>query len=154
MLETRWGWHCWVVCPGLAIKKFPSSLAVPLTIKPLVLFVERFPVFVECTPSMFNMEPENNDFQKGLSFSRGWFSGESLLNFRGVSQISGPPTLGLQAAEALTRSAQEAAEGDDLSDKMKALKTWASEKVTGKMKLWWKLWFWFVAVCSSPLWSN
>ena len=35
------------------------------------------------TPPKFNMEPENDGFQKGISFSRYFFSG-SMLNFRGV----------------------------------------------------------------------
>ena len=47
------------------------------------------------TPPKFNMEPENDGFQKGITFSRDFFSG-SMLNFRGVyvSQIvwGGVPT--------------------------------------------------------------
>ena len=35
------------------------------------------------TPPKFNVEPENDGFQKGISFSRDFFSG-SMLNFRGV----------------------------------------------------------------------
>ena len=36
-------------------------------------------------PQKFNMEPENDGFQKGSSFSGGWFSG-SMLHFRGVGR--------------------------------------------------------------------
>ena len=35
----------------------------------------------------FNMEPENDGFPIGISFSRGWFSG-SMFNFRGVFETN------------------------------------------------------------------
>ena len=38
----------------------------------------------ECIPlPIFNMEPENDGFPKGIFFRRGWFLG-SMLNFKGV----------------------------------------------------------------------
>ena len=40
-------------------------------------------LFLINAPLKFNMEPDNDGFTKGISFSRGCFSG-SMLNFRGV----------------------------------------------------------------------
>ena len=39
----------------------------------------------------FNIEPENDGFQKGISFSRGPFSG-SMLNFGGVALFKAMPS--------------------------------------------------------------
>ena len=49
-------------------------------------------LWIKDSPKKFNIEPENDKGPKGISFSRGPFSG-SMLNFRGVfpGTTSQPP---------------------------------------------------------------
>ena len=129
-------------------KNSHQAWQLPLTIKPLVLFVERSPIFVECTPSMFNMEPENNDFQKGLSFFQGVIFRWNHVKLQGDFRRPHARFYRRPKPWPVQRK------------KLRKATTWRHWK-RGHLRRWQGKWslgesydvFWFFAVCSSPLWK-